>query len=55
MGKPLKDHDPLYYMGQSINGMSREALIQAVMDLNKIAEDQKTELYKLRAETQDEY
>ena len=55
MCKQLKDSDPLYYMGQSINGMSREALIQAVHDLQKIADDQQSELYKLRAATQDEY
>ena len=55
MYQPLKDNEILYWMGKSINAMSREDLVQALLSANKIIADQRDELYKHRAAMVDEY
>lgn len=52
--KRQKDIDPLYWMGNPINAMTREQLQTALLDANKIIDGQKETIYKLRKECQDE-
>lgn len=49
MTKLEKDTEPLYWLGKSINAMTRKDLQQALYDANKIIDQQRSELYRHRA------
>lgn len=55
MAIPIKDNDILYWLGKPINAMTREQLQRALIDANKIIDNQKQELYKHRAMMIEEY